>query len=66
LRVSVPNSVALTVADQGIGFPADFSLEGSKSLGLQIVQLLAKQIDGSLWFHGAPGASLELQFPLQS
>jgi len=64
LRPAGPNSVVLGVTDQGIGLPADFSLEHSKSLGLQIVHLLANQIDGTLSLRGNPGTTVELQFPL--
>jgi two-component sensor histidine kinase len=53
---------ALTVADDGKGFPHDFSVEEAPSMGLRIVQSLAQQIDGRLTMENGRGATCRLVF----
>jgi two-component sensor histidine kinase len=38
----------LTVSDNGIGIPEDFDVENSETLGLQLIILLAEQLEGEL------------------
>jgi PAS domain S-box-containing protein len=38
----------LEVADDGAGLPADFDMEKSRGLGLMLVRMLARQLDGSV------------------
>jgi PAS domain S-box-containing protein len=38
----------LKVSDDGVGLPADFEMENTETLGLQIVDNLVKQIEGKL------------------
>lgn len=52
----------LVVRDNGRGIPADFSLEQSKTLGMQIVFLLAEQIGAVLVIDGKAGTRFELHF----
>jgi two-component sensor histidine kinase len=62
-----PDTLELAIEDDGIGLPAGL-LEGrnTKSLGLQIVRILAKQLGGSLQQEPCPGAHLVLRFPANS
>ncbi len=46
-----------------IGIPADITIENSPSLGLQLVYLLAKQINGTLRTEIKNGTKVELIFP---
>jgi two-component sensor histidine kinase len=64
LRLAENDVVRLRIADHGVGLPPEFDWEKSKSLGLQIVQLLATQLDGTLSRQGPPGTTVELAFPL--
>lgn len=52
------------VEDSGVGFPAQFSLEGSKSLGLQLVRTLVGQLTGELSLEGT--STWCLRFPLEA
>lgn len=54
LRV-VSAGIETTVKDNGIGLPADFSLQETKSLGLQIVRMLTEQLGGEVEFSSSPG-----------
>jgi len=61
---SLPGSpqVCLEVHDNGCGLPDDFLHRRSQSLGLQLVEDLASQIDGSLNVGTGPGARLSVVF----
>jgi two-component sensor histidine kinase len=57
----------VTVADNGVGLPADFSLDASERLGLQIVRTLARgELRGTIGLHGRPegGTMAELLVPI--
>jgi two-component sensor histidine kinase len=63
LSEDAAGSVTLTVADRGVGLPQGFDVQDSKSLGLLIVDLLAKQLGGTLAVQTHPGAAFTLEFP---
>ena len=49
------------IADDGVGLPADFDVEGSDSLGLQIVRtLIVGELGGSLEFRPREGGGTEV------
>ena len=52
----------LTVADDGVGLPADFDAKNQKSLGLQLVTMLTKQLDGTLAIESSGGTSVHIIF----
>ncbi|MFH2107254.1 MAG: ATP-binding protein, partial [Chrysiogenia bacterium] len=52
----------LTVADNGMGLPAGFDAKNQKSLGLQLVTMLTKQLDGSLAIESSGGTSVHILF----
>ncbi|HEK85848.1 MAG: sensor histidine kinase [Candidatus Saccharicenans sp.] len=53
--------VILSVADDGIGLPADFNFTELDSLGGQIINDLVRQINGSLSSHTEPGRGTEIK-----
>jgi PAS domain S-box-containing protein len=52
----------LVVADNGAGLPSGFDAGSQKSLGLQLVAMLAKQLNGSLAFASSGGTSVHIKF----
>ncbi len=52
----------LIIADDGVGLPGGFDPALQKSLGLQLVAMLAKQLDGSLGIEGRGGTSVRVMF----
>lgn len=54
--------VELTVRDTGKGLPDDFNVEESDSLGMQLINALANQLDGNLLIEPGPGAFFRLIF----
>jgi two-component sensor histidine kinase len=67
IRVAVacgPNDmVKLTVSDNGIGLAPGFNWAQSQSLGLQIVDTLARQLDGTAVHEPAAGTTFTISFP---
>lgn len=48
LRRETGNRFILTVGDNGVGLPPDFKIEDCKSLGLEIVMVLVRQLRGAI------------------
>ncbi|MCS6814752.1 MAG: PAS domain S-box protein [Cyanobacteria bacterium] len=61
---SQPDYYTLTIADDGIGLPADFDVHNTTSLGLQIVCALVSQLFGTLEVDRAPGTAFRITFPI--
>ena len=57
------NTVHLTVSDNGIGLPENFSFSKTGSLGLELVENLTQQIDGKLAMNGEGGTHYDISFP---
>ena len=53
----------LRVCDTGVGMPPDFDLPAARSLGLQLVFNLARQLRGAARLEPGPGARLAVTFP---
>ena len=64
LRESEPGSLQLTIEDNGVGLPAGrLTSPNPQSLGLRIVGILTKQLDGSLEQQECAGTRIVLRFP---
>lgn len=59
-------ALLLTVADNGVGLADDFDILQGKSLGLQLVADLVRQIGGTLHIGSGPGAVFDVHFPVDS
>lgn len=56
----------IEVRDNGVGLPPDFELNQVHSLGMQLVMILVKQIDGHLEINNNHGASFAITFAKRS
>jgi len=65
LKQAGPGELQLTVSDDGIGLPANFETARTKSLGLQLVSDLARQLGGRLRVDPRPKALFEVTFPFE-
>ena len=54
----------LTIQDTGIGFPENFNMESSQSLGMQLIQGLTKQIKGTVEIISNPGVCYTITFSM--
>ena len=52
----------ITVTDNGAGFPEDLDFRNTKTLGLQLVNSLVNQIDGSITLSVDGGTSFSIKF----
>jgi len=59
------DSVCLRVYDNGVGMPAGLDWQESKSLGLRLVQILTKQLCGTVETGTGPGVEFRITFPLK-
>jgi PAS domain S-box-containing protein len=55
--------VKLKVSDNGIGLTPVLDFHHVPSLGLQLVAVLARQLNGTLSVHGTPGLTVSVVFP---
>ncbi|MBN2013481.1 PAS domain S-box protein [candidate division KSB1 bacterium] len=62
LKTFQPDLIKLVVADNGSGFPPDFDLQKSESLGLQLVMTLVEQLNGSIDLRKKNGTAYSIQF----
>jgi PAS domain S-box-containing protein len=54
----------LTVADNGIGLPAELNWKNPETVGLQLIRMLSKQINGSIDLDRSAGNVFRLKFPV--
>jgi len=66
LRREAEGFAVLSVSDDGIGLPADFSVSNSKGLGITLVDTLCDQIQAELSVERGPGASFRVRFPIEA
>ncbi|MCX6268213.1 MAG: PAS domain S-box protein [Bacteroidetes bacterium] len=53
---------SITISDDGIGLPANFTMNATQTMGSQIVGILIDQIEGSLEVSGNGGACFRILF----
>jgi PAS domain S-box-containing protein len=54
---------SLIVKDNGIGLPSDFDISQSKRLGLKLIELISKQLNGDFSYNSKEGTEFTLTFP---
>ncbi|MBI5822953.1 MAG: HAMP domain-containing protein [Chloroflexi bacterium] len=62
LHAGPGQTLSLRVTDDGVGIPADLDIFNNKSLGLQLVNSLVKQVDGKLVIENSKGTSFLVSF----
>jgi PAS domain S-box-containing protein len=63
-RLQHNTSAVLTCADNGIGLPVGLTLDAAKSLGMQLVSILARQLKSTVSLHTRPGTEFTFTFPI--
>jgi len=54
--------IVLKISDTGKGLPANFNSSESNSLGIQLMQLFAEQLDGDISFNNKDGVEIVVTF----
>jgi PAS domain S-box-containing protein len=62
LRPASRDRLTLTVADDGVGLPPGFDVRNTPSLGLQLVNTLARQLGGEVGVGDGAGAEFNITF----
>lgn len=62
LHLTDDNQIELMVADNGSGLPNGFNINSSNSLGMQLVNSLVNQLDGSIKIKRSNGTKFNIQF----
>jgi PAS domain S-box-containing protein len=62
VKENAQNQVTITIQDNGVGFPADLDFQNTESLGLQLVCLLTKQLEGEITVSCNHGTTFKLIF----
>jgi two-component sensor histidine kinase len=62
LRADDDQRLTLTVSDDGIGLPEGLDVHNTNSLGLQLVDTLVRQLDGTMEIHGQGGTEFKIDF----
>jgi two-component sensor histidine kinase len=63
-RLVEARTVCLRMSDNGVGLPSGLDFAHLKSLGLQLISDLARQLGGQLRLEDGPGTAFEITFPL--
>jgi two-component sensor histidine kinase len=66
LHAGQDGHLTLTVSDDGVGFPEDIDTQNARSLGLQLVHTLVRQLDGHIEVHRRNGTTFSVTFPVPS
>lgn len=53
----------LSLSDNGKGLPDDFDISKQDSFGVDVMQLLSKQLKGTFTLDGTNGVNLQIEFP---
>ena len=60
---SATEGLKLSVSDNGVGFPKDVDFKNTNSLGMQIINTLAEQLEGTIHMSNGVGTKFEICFP---
>lgn len=55
LKQTQPDHFCLTIGDDGVGMPENFTAEKSESLGIQLIHALTDQLEGTMEVKTSPG-----------
>jgi two-component sensor histidine kinase len=56
------NQITLIVSDNGVNFPEDLDFQNTQTLGLQLVQALTQQLNGTLELDRSGGTTFRMTF----
>jgi PAS domain S-box-containing protein len=63
LRAAGAREIVLAVSDDGVGMPVTFDAGRSDSLGMQLVHMLVKQLEGRIEIRREGGTAVRITFP---
>ncbi|MCK7529474.1 MAG: ATP-binding protein [Ignavibacteriales bacterium] len=63
LQTDNEENLVLTIKDNGVGMPLNFRTLNPQSLGLELVKLMVKQLNGKIAIDGTAGTTISITFP---
>jgi two-component sensor histidine kinase len=66
LQLIKDETLVLTIADNGNGFPAGFNLKNATSLGMEMMKALSKQLGGEFKVENKGGVRLSIEFQVEN
>ncbi|MGB9201302.1 sensor histidine kinase [Methanobacterium sp.] len=60
--LNIDDKYVLNVSDNGVGFPDNIDYKNTESLGLQLVNSLVNQIDGTIELNNKDGSNFKIIF----
>ena len=63
LQTDNEENLVLTIKDNGVGMPLNFKTLNPQSLGLELVKLMVKQLNGKIAIDGTAGTTISITFP---
>ena len=63
LQTDNDENLVLTIKDDGVGMPLNFKTLNPQSLGLELVKLMVKQLNGKMAIDGTAGTTISITFP---
>ncbi len=64
MYANIDDELTLVVEDNGVGFPCDWDFKTTQSLGIQLVNVLTKQLRGSIQLDRSSGSRFRVVFPV--
>jgi len=65
-KLSAPETIVLSIADNGRGLPQNFRLAETSSLGMEMMKALSKQLGGSFEISNNPGVTVTVIFKIEN
>ena len=65
LRCNADNIIFFTIADNGIGLPADWKTQKKASMGIKLMETLTEQLEGAIDIEGDKGVSVHIEFDMK-
>ncbi|MCC6397665.1 MAG: PAS domain-containing protein [Bacteroidetes bacterium] len=65
MELTADKKAILTVRDTGVGFPAGLDFRQTQTLGMQLVNTLTAQINGTIALNRNGGTTFSITFPLE-
>ena len=65
-RLDTDKKALLIMKDNGKGFPENFNIEKSETLGLKIVETLAEQINAEIEIKSKNGVQIKIEFKIEN
>lgn len=59
---NIENQITLKISDNGVGLPPQIDFQNTKTLGLQLIHTLTKQLSGTITLDRNHGTTVTLTF----